>query len=374
MLLIAGMLPLAYGASAEGHGGEDVRESVVLVICGNQQGSGAYLKGGGDYVLTAGHVVRSVDTGDQAETCTVGFGFAPDWKPRSYYRADVSEVVFDDRSDTDFALLRITRHFSGQTALPRPGFAAYEGLAAGDAVTFYGYPSGSDRELKSSVGQVSGFRRGALRASAEIRQGYSGGPVVDTFGRLVGVATRLIFRTDPETGVESVEAYEGADILSIENWLDVFAGGHDAYLEHSDESLVHGAVPPYREEEAACNYLVRTVSNPAVYCLLSGQKRLAFPTSANFFSWFEDFGSVIFVYEDDLAKYRLVSNMTFRAGSFIKIKTDPKVYFVADNLGTIRWVTSEAVAERIAGPDWAALVRDVSDSSFIDYRIGEPIT
>jgi hypothetical protein len=79
------------------------------------------------------------------------------------------------------------------------------------------------------------------------------------------------------------------------------------------------------------------------------------------------------VNDDDLSKYRLAANMTLKAGSLIKIQTDPRVYFVADNLGTIRWVTSEAVAERLFGLDWAGRVKDVADSFFINYRIGAPI-
>jgi hypothetical protein len=348
-----------------------VRAATAYVICGDRQGSGAYLAGDGAYVLTAGHVAENVATLEKATTCTVGFGPTVGGQFSSVFTADVVFTIFDDRLDRDFALLKLRTDSSGRAKLPSEGFVVSETLAVGDAIAFYGYPSGR-REIETSTGKVLGFRRGTIRTDGKIAEGYSGGPITDARGRLIGLASRLIIITD-KNGQESIEDYEAVDMLGLENWMDTEQGGHDQFLRHAEPSFVHGTIPLIRSEEPPCSYLVRIRLAPAVYCLVPGIKRLTFPTLTTYRSWYADFRDVMTIRDADLAEYQLVANMTFKAGSLIKITTDPKVYYVADNMGTLRWLTSEAVAARLAGADWAKAVHDVPDTFFLNYRIGRPL-
>lgn len=347
------------------------RAATAFVVCEDRQGSGAYLAGDGAYVLTAGHVVENVETRTKATSCTVGFGPTVGGRFSSVFSADVVFSIFDDRLDRDFALLKLKSEFGSRAKVPAEGFLVSETLAIGDAVTFYGYPSGS-HEIETASGSVLGFRRGTIRTDAVIAEGYSGGPITDARGRLIGLASRLIIVTD-KNGTESVEDYEAVDALSIENWMDTEQTGHDQYLQHAEPSFVHGTIPLIRSEEPPCSYLVRNRVDPAVYCLVPGIKRLTFPTLATYRSWYTDFRDVLTIKDADLAEYQLVANMTFKAGSLVKVTTDPKVYYVADNMGTLRWMMSEAVAVRLAGEGWAKLVHDVPDTFFLNYRIGRPL-
>ena len=347
-------------------------ESTAYVVCDDRQGSGALLAGGQGYVLTAGHVVQDVETGEKAETCLVGFTQGLGGIPLSYFRSTVIFSVYDERQDRDFALLQLGDLLAGPPPLSSQGFSVFEGAGIGSGVTFLGFPSGESSGLKSSTGRILGFRRGTVLTDAPIASGYSGGPVVDANGRLVGIATRFIVKQGAD-GQETVEDYEAVDILSLENWLDAEKGGHDLFFAHADTGLVHGAVPVFRAEESPCSYVVRTAARAAAYCLVPGGKRLAFPTSDLYFSWYDDFAGVKTVTAANLAEYQLVSNMTFRAGSLLKVRTDPRVYFVADNLGVLRHVPSEAAARRLFGSAWASRVHDVPDAFFLNYRIGRPL-
>lgn len=346
--------------------------SALLVVCDNRQGGGAFLAGGNRYVLTSGHVVTNPDSGVTAGECYVSFPDGRFWEAREFHRAVVVFSIYDSRFDRDFAFLQVQPEPGAKVVWPS-GLVASESAALGDSVSFLGYPDNT-RRLSSATGHVSGFRRGTVRTDAPIAEGYSGGPVLDVYGRLIGIGARVVYRTDAETGLETVEDYEAVDILGIENWLDTEKGGHDAYLVHADPSLNDGSTPLYRDEQPPCSYLVRTRAASAVYCLIPGGERLAFPTADVYRSWYPDFSQVQYISDADLASYRLVANMTFRAGSLIKIKTDPKVYFVADNLGTLRWVSSEAAAERLFGAGWASFVHDVPDTFFLNYREGRPIS
>lgn len=117
--------------------------------------------------------------------------------------------------------------------------------------------------------------------------------------------------------------------------------------------------------------LVRTDGQPAVYYVYDGA-RYAFPSERVFFSWYGDYGSLEWVTAEALAALPLRGTVTYRPGRLVKITTDPKVYAVARD-GSLRWVTTEAVAQALYGADWSRLVDDVDDSLFFGYRIGEPL-
>ncbi|MFH2063026.1 MAG: C25 family cysteine peptidase [bacterium] len=118
--------------------------------------------------------------------------------------------------------------------------------------------------------------------------------------------------------------------------------------------------------------LVRA-SLPTVYYVGSDGRRYVFPDEKTYFTWYQDFGSVKFVTDTELAALPLGGNVTYRPGMrLIKIQTDPKVYAV-DQGGNLRWLANEAVAVTLYGSQWNRLVDDVPDSFFVNYVIGSPI-
>jgi hypothetical protein len=119
--------------------------------------------------------------------------------------------------------------------------------------------------------------------------------------------------------------------------------------------------------------LARTEISPTVYCLLAGDVRLAFPDEATYFSWYQDYSGVKWAKPEDLAKYRLIGNVTYHGGSLIKLITDPAVYLVTDSIGTLRRVPSEVRATALFGAEWRRQVRDLPDIFFTDYSVHAPL-
>ncbi|MEK7655513.1 MAG: hypothetical protein AAB386_02450 [Patescibacteria group bacterium] len=118
--------------------------------------------------------------------------------------------------------------------------------------------------------------------------------------------------------------------------------------------------------------LIKGKTSNAVYYVEAG-KRYAFPNEQVFLSWYQDFSSVTTVSDADLASYTLTGNVRFRPGALlVKITTDPKVYAVS-RYGVLRWVMSEQAAADLYGSNWSSIVRDVSDTLFINYLRGSDV-
>ncbi len=115
-------------------------------------------------------------------------------------------------------------------------------------------------------------------------------------------------------------------------------------------------------------------SGPAVYYYHTDGKRYVFPDEKTYFSWFDDFSSVITITDAELAAIQIGGNATIRPGTkLVKITTDPKTYAVTE-CGTLHWIESEAIAKALYGDAWATRVVDVPDSFFVNYEIGSSIS
>lgn len=118
--------------------------------------------------------------------------------------------------------------------------------------------------------------------------------------------------------------------------------------------------------------LIKGATSNAVYYIEAG-KRYAFPNEQVFLGWYQDFSSVTTVSDADLAAYTLSGNVRFRPGALlVKITTDPKVYAVS-RYGVLRWIMSEQAAADLYGSNWSSMVRDVSDTLFINYVRGSDV-
>ena len=114
-------------------------------------------------------------------------------------------------------------------------------------------------------------------------------------------------------------------------------------------------------------------STSAVYYYGADAKRYVFPNEKTYKTWYADFSSVKMITDADLAAISLGGNVTYRPGvKMVKITTDPKVYAVASN-GTLRWITTAALAASLYGANWAVMVEDVPDAFFINYNVGSPL-
>lgn len=145
------------------------RAGTVMVVQGNSQGSGSYL--GGGRVLTAAHVVES--------NAIVVVYF-------ENQRIGSAQIVRRD-PQKDLALLSIV-------GLDGAGARALEWrdsstLREGEELLAVGYPEGLPFSVK--VGVVSGLRKigstDLIQTDASLNHGMSGGPVLDSAGRLIGV-------------------------------------------------------------------------------------------------------------------------------------------------------------------------------------------
>ncbi|MDF1497654.1 MAG: hypothetical protein P1P90_06430 [Patescibacteria group bacterium] len=115
-------------------------------------------------------------------------------------------------------------------------------------------------------------------------------------------------------------------------------------------------------------------SGPAVYYYNTDGKRYVFPNEKTYFSWFNDFSSVVTITDAELAAIQIGGNVTVRPGTkLVKITTDPKTYAVT-KCGTLHWIESEAIAKALWGDAWATRVIDVPDSFFVNYEIGSSIS
>lgn len=146
------------------------RDSIVTVEAGNKQGTGFVVHSGG-LVVTNVHVVAG------AKSATVVAGDGTRIPVESVYAYDLKR---------DLAVLRI-RH-----KLPSLALASGDLLVPGQQIVAIGNPLGLEASI--SEGVVSGVRQlkvgpRVIQISAAISPGSSGGPILDQWGSVVGVAT-----------------------------------------------------------------------------------------------------------------------------------------------------------------------------------------
>ena len=140
---------------------------------------------------------------------------------------------------------------------------------------------------------------------------------------------------------------------------------------NSDKGLI---VSPTTALYCVSGSLIRTPSNSSVYYCGSDGKRYVFPNARTYATWYKDFSTVQMITPEDLANIRLGGNVTYRPGvKLVKIQTDPKVYAV-DHDGTLRWMSTSAIAAKYYGASWSKNVEDIPDTFFINYKIGNPVT
>jgi|GEM_PF-891072 len=113
--------------------------------------------------------------------------------------------------------------------------------------------------------------------------------------------------------------------------------------------------------------------NNSVYYFGADNKRYVFPNEKTYKTWFVSFNTIITISNELLGEIPIGGNVTYKPGKkLVKITTDPKVYYV-DKAGTLRHVSSEALAKELWGTTWYKLVDDIPDPFFVNYKIGQPL-
>ncbi len=170
-----------------------------MVARSRSLGSGVLVDPEG-YVVTNAHVVEG------AERLQV-FLLAPRPAPgssilRPRSRGVIARVIGLD-SETDLAVLKL----DGEKSLPALSFGDSEVLREGQIVFAFGSPLGLENSV--SMGVVSSVAR-QLRADdpmiyvqtdASVNPGNSGGPLVDSAGRVVGLNTAILSQSGGSEGI-----------------------------------------------------------------------------------------------------------------------------------------------------------------------------
>jgi S1-C subfamily serine protease len=168
--------------------------SVTQDWFGNEQeGKG---NGSGSVIDTNGHILTNFHVIEGAQKMTVSFG------GEKVYPA----TLVGGDPDTDLAVIKIDPP-AGMTVVP---LGDSDKLVVGQKVLAIGNPFGLDRTLTTGV--ISGLQRpirarngrpidAAIQTDASINPGNSGGPLLDKFGKMIGVNSQILSPAGGSVGV-----------------------------------------------------------------------------------------------------------------------------------------------------------------------------
>lgn len=119
--------------------------------------------------------------------------------------------------------------------------------------------------------------------------------------------------------------------------------------------------------------LIKGESFTAVYYMGLDGFRYVFTNDKNYFTWYPDFDDVTTITDQELATIQIGGNVTYKPGvKMVKITSDEDTYAVAAG-GTLRHVSSEAIATSLYGANWNTKIDDIADGFFSNYVMGDPI-
>ena len=161
---------------------------------GTQEGRG---NGSGSVIDNQGHILTNYHVVEGASKLTVSFGGEKVY-PATYVGGD---------PDTDLAVIKIDPPETGLTVVP---FGDSDRLVVGQKVLAIGNPFGLDRTLTTGV--ISGLQRpirarnnrpidAAIQTDASINPGNSGGPLLDKFGKMIGINSQILSPGGGSVGV-----------------------------------------------------------------------------------------------------------------------------------------------------------------------------
>jgi putative serine protease PepD len=161
---------------------------------GTQEGKG---NGSGSVIDTSGHILTNYHVIEGAQKLTVNFG------GDKVYPA----TLVGGDPDTDLAVIKIDPPATGLTVVP---LGNSDALVVGQKVLAIGNPFGLDRTLTTGV--ISGLQRpirarndrpidAAIQTDASINPGNSGGPLLDKYGKMIGINSQILAPAGGSVGV-----------------------------------------------------------------------------------------------------------------------------------------------------------------------------
>jgi putative serine protease PepD len=161
---------------------------------GTQEGKGT---GSGSVIDSSGHILTNYHVIEGAQKLSVSFGGEKTY-PATLVGGD---------PDTDLAVIKIDPPATGLTVVP---LGNSDSLVVGQKVLAIGNPFGLDRTLTTGV--ISGLQRpirarnnrpidAAIQTDASINPGNSGGPLLDKFGRMIGINSQILSPAGGSVGV-----------------------------------------------------------------------------------------------------------------------------------------------------------------------------
>lgn len=159
-----------------------------------EEGKGS---GSGSVIDAEGHILTNYHVIEGAQKLTVSLG-----GDKTYQ----AKVIGGD-PDTDLAVIKIDPPQTGLTIIP---IGDSEKLVVGQKVLAIGNPFGLDRTLTTGI--ISGLQRpirarngrpieGAIQTDASINPGNSGGPLLDKFGKMIGINSQILSPAGGSVGV-----------------------------------------------------------------------------------------------------------------------------------------------------------------------------
>ncbi len=153
--------------------------------------------GSGSVIDNQGHILTNFHVIEGAQRLTVSFG-----GEKTY----TATVVGGD-PDTDLAVIKLDAPPAG---LPAVALGDSDKLVVGQKVLAIGNPFGLDRTLTTGV--ISGLQRpirarnnrpidAAIQTDASINPGNSGGPLLDKYGRMIGINSQILSPSGASVGV-----------------------------------------------------------------------------------------------------------------------------------------------------------------------------
>ncbi|HUR96512.1 MAG TPA: trypsin-like peptidase domain-containing protein [Pyrinomonadaceae bacterium] len=167
---------------------------------GTEEGKG---NGSGSVIDAEGHILTNYHVVQGATKLSVSFGGEKTY-PATMVGGD---------PDTDLAVIKIDPPSTGLTLVP---LGNSDSLVVGQKVLAIGNPFGLDRTLTTGV--ISGLQRpirsrplpgaptgrpidAAIQTDASINPGNSGGPLLDKFGRMIGINSQILSPAGGSVGV-----------------------------------------------------------------------------------------------------------------------------------------------------------------------------
>jgi S1-C subfamily serine protease len=259
VLVITGVIPVSGGSGGSQDGGaspagsltpmqvfEKDAPGVVEVRAGFSASDGATGQGLGTgflvsedgYLLTNAHVVTN-DQGQDASSVVVVFRTPSGANPSD---ARVPATIVGSDLSSDIAVLKIDP--SAAPALHALPLATGETVQVGEPVVAIGNPLGLSFTLTSGIVSATGRNLRSpndsvipdgIQTDAAINSGNSGGPLIDSAGRVIGVNTQIITVSGGSQGLGFAVSIDTA--VDVMDQLKTSGSVANAYLGASGQTL-----------------------------------------------------------------------------------------------------------------------------------------